>query len=111
MAIDFARAADAGFRAFGKPARYCPADDLPRDCTVIVETPETGAPMMSTGFQLSAKAQEVALTADVRRSEVPCPKKGARLEVPGFGIYEIVREPILDEEKLVWTLPLTELRE
>jgi hypothetical protein len=109
MAVDFSQVDDVAFAAFGRPATYCPPDDVEIACTVVVTTPATDAPMLSTGFGLSPEAQEAALIADVRRSEVARPAKGARLVIEGLGTYEIVRNPELNSEKVVWQLPLREI--
>jgi type III secretion system FlhB-like substrate exporter len=116
--VSFAPMIDQLFRQYGLAAEYYPQQGPKIDCTVIKVTPQIQALMGSSAPQiLAAESQVIAVLADVRRREVPTPKRGDTVVVlehddAGLTIpeqpYSVIQQPELDSEKLVWTLPLRE---
>ena len=97
----------------GVAAEYFSVDapSTPVPVTVIKRLPPVEGQLLRPGFVLSPERQAVALTADVRRSEVANAKPGDALVIPAGGqLYRVPAkvQPTLDSEKLVWTLPLIE---
>ena len=85
-------------------ATYTLPGGSPIACRVIVRKPDADAPLGAAGFGLSPASQAVVLIADVRRSEVAQPARGATLII-GATTYTVERAT-LDREGLIWRLDL-----
>ncbi|MGE0155184.1 MAG: hypothetical protein AB7R90_21395 [Reyranellaceae bacterium] len=100
----FAVAPDSAFRLFGAAAVYMPPAGSPVDVTVVVSSPSTEANVLRGRVAR-------AWVADLRRSEVAAPAKGATLvvadceAVPGGGTFA-VEDFRADLLGLVWHLDL-----
>lgn len=109
MAFDFQPAVDGLFSVFGSAAEYYPQGGASLAVTVVTRRPAVDGALLGAGVRLSGPRQEVALEADVRRSELGdrVPARGDTMVV-GEQPYTVVQEPLLDGEKLVWRLALRE---
>lgn len=95
-------------------ALYTPPASAAVACRVIRRKPDMTAPLGTPGFQLGAAAQDVAWIFDVRKSEVAQPARGGTITYPlvdgaataASKVYTVRAEPTLDDEGLVWTLPV-----
>lgn len=114
MATEFEHAIDALFAdrnlagngAAIVTAEYRPAAGGSVAVTVIKVDLETAGPLLSQEFRLSPDRQAVALLVDLRKSEIALPQRGDTVVIDGQ-TYIVGNTPQLDEEKLVWRLPLT----
>lgn len=106
MAVDFSKASDAGFRRFGVDATYTPDGGSAVSVKVVLTRGEIADGGISrAGVVLSPSAQDDALMADLRASEVATPAKGATLTIDGLD-YPVCATPELDSERKVWRLTL-----
>src|SRR5262245_39347123 len=105
MGFDFQPMVDTAFATFGVAGEDYPAGGPAVSCTVVLKRPEVTGFLARSNFALSAEAQTVALTVDVRKSEVELAKRGDTLVI-GEQPYTVREQPVLDAEKLVWTLAL-----
>lgn len=88
----------------GEAATYTPPAGAPTSCTVTVRKPDTAGTLQTTGYQISPAAQDIALIAEVRRSEIASPVRGGTLTTGGR-TYP-VRDVDLHPCRLTWVLAL-----
>jgi hypothetical protein len=104
----FAAAIDALFADgnIGRDAVYITDGGAPAPVRAILRRPDD-----VTGFG-DARLWSETTRIDLRVAEVPAPRPGDRIEIPGSGpgqageAFLIQGEPVRDRERLVWTVDL-----
>lgn len=107
MAVDFGRAVDAAFTAFGIAALHRPKGGEPvTACTIVWTRPDDLLELGAAGKAVGTNGA----TADVRASEIASPIEGDAFDVSaadGSTATWIVRgPPRRDPEQLTWRMRL-----